>query len=252
MQHCDPEDLALVALGEAPIDTDVAAHIAACAQCRGELESLTSIVSVGRSIKLDDQPIEPPSQVWESVQAEISRDASEADAAERNGSEFVDLQEQRERRKNRRWVPIAVAAASCLVLGGVVGGLVVGGASIGTSKEDVPVTVASGTLEPVPGGPDPKTTGTARLERTNGQYVLEVDAKGLRNPDGFYEVWMMNPTTSGLVAIGTFNANQSKATFPVPSGLPLTSYTSVDISDEPFDGVPGHSAVSVLRGNLAT
>ena len=147
MQHCDPEDLALVALGEAPIDTDVAAHIAACAQCRGELESLTSIVSVGRSIKLDDQPIEPPSQVWESVQAEISRDASEADAAKRNDAGFVDLQEQRERRKNRRWVPIAVAAASCLVLGGVVGGLVVGGASIGTSKEDVPVTVASGTLE---------------------------------------------------------------------------------------------------------
>ena len=151
MQHCDPEDLALVALGEAPIDTDVAAHIAACAQCRGELESLTSIVSVGRSIKLDDQPIEPPSQVWESVQAEISRDASEADAAKRNDAGFVDLQEQRERRKNRRWVPIAVAAASCLVPGGVVGGLVVGGASIGTSKEDVPVTVASGTLEPVPG-----------------------------------------------------------------------------------------------------
>ena len=100
--------------------------------------------------------------------------------------------------QNRRWVPIAVAAASCLVPGRVVGGLVVGGASIGTSKEDVPVTVASGTLGASAGGPDPKTTGTARLERTKWPVCARSGCKGLRNPDGFYEVWMMNPTTSGV------------------------------------------------------
>jgi hypothetical protein len=255
MQHCEPEDLALVALGETPADIAVASHLEQCAQCQAEVESLSGIVAVGRSIKLDDQPMRPPASVWASIQSELAADApavseSTGNVPTAHGDQVIDLQDQR--RKRRRWVPVAVAAASCLVLGGVVGGLVVGGASIGNGKDELPVTVASGLLEPVPGGPDPQTTGSARLERANGQYLLQVDARGLRNPDGFYEVWMMDPNTSGLVAIGTFNANQSEATFPVPSGLPLASYTSVDISDEPFDGVPGHSAVSVLRGNLAT
>ena len=105
-------------------------------------------------------------------------------------------------------------------------------------------------LDAVPGGPDPQTTGVAKIEQVDGRYMLQVDATGLRSPSGFYEVWLMNAQNSGLVAVGTFNADQTRATFPIPAGLPLTEFNSVDISDEPFDGVPGHSTVSVLRGTF--
>ncbi len=258
MQHCDPEDLALVALGESPLDEASAEHLARCQECQAEVESLRQVVAVGRSIDVGDQPTQPPPEVWGAIVAEIEgeagRDAGTAPSVSSTAHTFgepvevADLAAERERRSRRRWAPTAVAAAVCLVLGGIVGGVVVKTGSNGSA--DSPVVIASGALEPVPGGPDPQTTGSAKLERANGQYVLQVDATGLRKPDGFYEVWMMDPKNSGLVAIGTFNANQSQATFPVPAGLRLTEYTSVDISDEPFDGVPGHSTVSVLRGNL--
>ena len=61
----------------------------------------------------------------------------------------------------------------------------------------------------------------------------------------------MSPDDSGLVSLGTMSAGQSSASFPVPAGLPLSVYTNVDISDEPVDGNPGHSSVSVLRGQFA-
>ena len=76
------------------------------------------------------------------------------------------------------------------------------------------------------------------------------EATGLGAPQGFFEVWLMIPDDSGLVSLGTMSAGQTHATFPVPDGLPLNVYTNVDISDEPIDGDPGHSAVSLLRGQL--
>lgn len=245
MQHCDPEDLALLALGESPEDADVVPHLEHCEICQSEVRELSRVVQIGRSIEIDDQLVAPPVNVWTGITTALAEGAAaDGETPKAASSNVVSLSS----RKRRTWLPTAVAAALCLVLGGVVGGLFVKSNDDGQTQS--PFVVASATLDPVPGGPDPQTTGAAKLERVDGQYVLRVDATGLRQPDGFYEVWMMDPENAGLVAIGTFNANQQSATFPVPEGLPMSSFNSVDISDEPFDGVPGHSKVSVLRGTL--
>ena len=41
-------------------------------------------------------------------------------------------------------------------------------------------------------------------------------------------------------------------TFAVPAGLDLGEYPIVDVSDEPVDGNPAHSSVSIVRGTLAS
>ena len=41
-------------------------------------------------------------------------------------------------------------------------------------------------------------------------------------------------------------------TFALPAGLDLSEYPIVDVSDEPVDGNPAHSSVSIVRGTLAT
>ena len=246
MQHCDPEDLALLALGETPDGVDAASHVEHCELCQAEVRELSRVVTIGRSVGIDDQLVAPPASVWAGIKAELAKDAPEiaGESAAAPASNVIPMPA----RKRRSWLPTAVAAVMCLVLGGVVGGVIVKSNEGGTPGS--PVVVASAALEPVPGGPDPQTTGVAKLELVDGEYVLRGDASGLRTPDGFYEVWMMDPENAGLIAVGSFNANQASATFPVPAGLPITSFNSVDISDEPFDGDPGHSKVSVLRGTL--
>jgi hypothetical protein len=42
-----------------------------------------------------------------------------------------------------------------------------------------------------------------------------------------------------------------RGSFTVPDGLPLTVFGTVDVSIEQWDGDPGHSQRSVLRGQLA-
>lgn len=256
MPHCDPDTLALIGLGEAPPTPQDAAHLRACEQCQAEVAAYADVVGIGRELRADDQLTAPPAQVWQRISAAISADPEgesapdptpdRADAEGAEADSVVVLDEQRSRRRGGRWLPILAAAA----VGAVIGGSVIGGLAINRDSPSTPQVLASGELAPLPDGADQQTTGTARLERVGGQYVLQVSASQLPSPAGFYEVWMMNPETSGLVAMGTFNASQSQASFPVPESLPMTEYTSVDISDEPFDGVPGHSAVSVLRGNL--
>ncbi|MGV1037496.1 MAG: anti-sigma factor domain-containing protein [Candidatus Nanopelagicales bacterium] len=268
MQHCDPATLALVGLGEAPASAQDAEHLRSCAQCQAEVTRFANVATVGRSISVEDQPVEPPASVWDNIQAAVSAQPSEdTDDAESvtgraNGSdsevqpgvvgataaEPTSIEDFKNRSKRSKWLPLAAAAAA----GALLGGSVIAGVLAQNDARQAPAVLASGALGPLPDGPDQQTTGKARLERAGDQYVLQVSVAQLPAPSGFFEVWMMNPTTSGLVAVGSFNANQAEASFPVPEGLPLTEYTTVDISDEPFDGVPGHSTVSVLRGNMST
>jgi hypothetical protein len=46
--------------------------------------------------------------------------------------------------------------------------------------------------------------------------------------------------------------NSSSGRFDVPAGLDLSGYPIVDISDEPLDGNPAHSSVSIVRGTLSS
>jgi hypothetical protein len=82
--------------------------------------------------------------------------------------------------------------------------------------------------------------------------VLVVSVPDLPTASGsYYEVWMATADTSTMVAIGTLNAGQ-EGRFTLPEGMDMAKFPVVDVSVEAFDGDTGHSAKSVVRGQLSS
>ncbi len=219
MPHCDVDDLALLALGE-DLGPDVQAHVLSCAVCRAQLDELREVVSAGRT-PMD--LVQPPARVWDGIEAQLR-------------TEPVPL------RPRRRWLGVAAAAVAGVVIGAGTVALVDG--------QDSGRIVASAQLAPMPDGPDRGARAEATVHQTPGGYAVTVAASDLPAADGFYEVWLLDPQNAGLIALGTLSPGE-QATFPVPDGVDLGTFTAVDVSDEPLDGDPGHSTVTVLRGTLA-
>ncbi|WP_163276172.1 anti-sigma factor, partial [Cellulomonas iranensis] len=82
----------------------------------------------------------------------------------------------------------------------------------------------------------------------DGTRSLVVDLDDAPGVEGYLEVWLLKPDVSGLVSLGTLDG--TSGTFALPADLDLTQFPVVDVSDEPMDGDPAHSGVSVVRGAL--
>ena len=241
MPHCDPDLLALMALGEPVDDADLVAHLNSCVGCQSELASLTDVVALAR-LGVVEVP-GPSPDVWGRIAALAFVADTDATDVPHSAGSVVEL---RPPRHARRWWPlVAVAAALALVVGGA------GVLGLLPSRSGSAVIVASTELAPLPGTTSTATGGRAALLQDAVGYHVEVDAVGLGSSAGFYEVWLMSPDDSGLISLGTMSSGQSHAEFSVPSGLPLSVYSAVDISDEPVDGNPQHSATTVLRGQFS-
>ena len=221
MAHCEPQTLSLIALGEEPSAED-ALHLVTCDTCRRDWESMRATVEVARDLD-DDELLTPPDHVWAAIAEEISTDAGT-------------VVPMRSRRRVAPW--IALAAAVGVVLGGVVGAALM--------RSTPPEIVASVALEPLA---DYSTTGTATVEIVDGTEMLAVDVSGLPSTDGYFEVWLLAPDASSMIALGTLGAGESTM-LPLPAGVSLADYPVVDISAEPYDGDPAHSTDSVVRGTL--
>ena len=229
MLHCDSDTIALVALGEPCPDAGDEEHLRSCGQCRAAVDELAAIVSAARIEQVS--LVEPPADLWGRISEAVSDD-----------NQPVALES---RRRSRWWIAAAAAAAVIALLGSFAAGRLLPQGDTGS-----PVATARLTRLPT-SPPSDQATGSAVLRHGSDGYVVDVSTSGMAAPHGFFEVWLMSPDDSGLVSLGTMSAGQSSASFPVPAGLPLSVYTNVDISDEPVDGNPGHSSVSVLRGQFA-
>jgi len=233
MSHIDDDDLSVIALGES---TDAAgeAHLRDCARCRSRLDQFAAVVSASRSIAPDDRPVSPPDSVWAGISAELGLGAADASA------DVVSLDEARHRR-SPRWLTLAAAAVAGLVAGSVLTAVIVSGGNGSAAL------VASADLDPVS---DTQVTGTAAVERSGDTAVLRVSVPDLPSvPDGYYEVWMATADAGTMVALGTLNPG-AETVLPLPAGMQVADFPLVDVSVEHFDGDPGHSAVSVVRGLL--
>lgn len=231
MQHCDDEVLALMALGES-VDAVDEAHVQQCPRCQSRVDQLAAVVATTRSLTPADRPVAPPEAVWSGISSELGL----ADPP----SNVVPLERARARR--RTWVFAAAAA----VVGVAIGSVVTVGLQDSGTRADV---VAQATLTPIE---DSGYQGSAAVETVDGQSVLVVSVPELpAMADGYYEVWMATPDTSTMVAIGTLNPGQ-EARFTLPTGMDMRAFPVVDVSVEAFDGDTGHSATSVVRGQLAT
>lgn len=264
-QHCDPDVLALAALDASELSAADRAHLTICGQCTHDLADYQLTVATGRDAQ-DITLVQPPTSVWRSIEAAMADDAEntlrasppepEAGRGQGEGATITALPERRPSGTSStpsrlsRWLPVGVAAASGLVIGGLLMG------AFGVDQEEqlpAPQIVAEAQLAALPDGPvDTVGSGTAKFEKdNNGNDILVVDTTGLEQPDGFYQVWLLNPKTSGLVSLGTVGSGAQQVTFPVPPGIDPDTFSVVDISDEPLDGDPNHSKVSVLRGELS-
>lgn len=246
MPHCDPDDLALRALGEesGPPETD--AHLATCPRCRAELEQLRSVVRTARAGSPDDVPEQPPARVWEGITAELGLGAPAAPLPVADGRESDELAVARQRRARRpvRTTGLLVAAAA----GGVLAGGLGVWALTDVGDDAPPDVVAQTRLAPLPAW---DAEGTAAVEVTaDGTRELVVDLAGAASGDhdGFHEVWLLDPEVSQLVSLGVLEGE--RGTFAIPSGLDLAEMPVVDVSLEPYDGDPAHSGDSVVRGTL--
>ena len=182
---------------------------------------------------------EPPAGLWERIAAEAGVPVVEADVPSVEADAPVveggvaDLGAARRRRSGPPWV---LAAAAALVA-------VVVGAGVWLAGSDGPTVVASTELALL----GDRGSGTAELVDEDGSLRLRVDTAGLEAPDGFVEVWVIDPEVSKLVSLGPLRPD---GVYDLPDGLDPESFPIVDVSYEPLDGDPTHSGDSVLRGEL--
>jgi anti-sigma factor RsiW len=242
--HCDPEILALRALGEDVGTPQDEAHLATCDACQVELASLRSVVTTARTEGAVDL-LEPPPAVWTRISDELGLGATSSSAQDVSATPagVVSLAERRERRS--RPAPWLLAAAS-------VGGIVVGGvvtATVLNSSSEPPVTVAASVdLAPLP---DWDASGTAELTvRESGEQVLVVSlsADQAASADGYQEVWLIDTNVEGMISLGVLDGSSGE--FVVPAGIDVADFPIVDVSLEPTDGVPTHSGNSIARGQI--
>jgi hypothetical protein len=231
VSHVEDEELALIALGESVSAADEA-HLATCPHCQSRVDQLRAVVSSARSIEPADRPVTPPDSVWQAITAELAADQP---------APSDELAERRAQRRPRRWLVVAAAAAVGLLVGAGLTSI------IRTTSTDV--IVATAVLNPIG---DSGVAGTATIARAGDGSVLNIEVPGLENAqDGYYEVWMATADTKTMVALGTLNPG-TPGTFSLPSGMDPDAFPVVDVSLEHFDGDAGHSATSIVRGQLAT
>jgi anti-sigma factor RsiW len=254
--HPDPDDLALAALPAEPSDPGVAAHLAECGTCRARVDELAHTVALAQDGAAGAGDLGgPPDRVWAAIAAELGDELPPAESPLRQLPPPPKALRQPllpERPKARRRVLVAAVAALVALVAGVGIGLGVG--ALGSGAEVPPSSSIVAQLQPI-GSLDPAGSGTLTATERAGVRTMAVRLTGVADTAGadYLEVWLMNGAGTEIVALGALTRDDTGYTgsFTVPSNLPMAQLDLVDVSAERYDGDPGHSGVSILRGTLA-
>lgn len=287
MEHLDPDQIVLLALNEraeqgrqddvralSALDDSSRQHLQECALCRGELLGLTRTVELARSAG-DLGPVGSsalPASIWTGIATElgIGADPGLTDSGVPSARPMDNVPAQwapdvvtdpgrptavrrrattggptrpghRRRLSWRRGLLVAAVVVAAAV--GTVAGVAIG-------QRDDPVAAPvqyQAQLKPMPAGPI-DGHATATVVQADGSQTLKVTARQLPLRQGYYEVWLYNPTADKMVAVGTLGA-AGDGEFTLASTIDLRSYSVVDVSAQDFDGDPAHKD-SVLQGPL--
>jgi hypothetical protein len=233
------EGIVLLALGET-VAAEFAAHVATCQRCQRDLDACSHVIELAReSAQHRSIPTIPPPRVWSRIIEDLETTAGFSDPS---GPQALRVRPAPPRRTWSRRA-LAIAAGVVIAIGVAVGGFAVGRS---TSHPSSPAA-AQATLLPQPGGP-PAAAGAATIKPSADGSTLAVTTAGLPARNGYYEVWLYNPTINHMVAVGTLG-DDARGTFTIPAGLDLAAYHVVDVSAQNYDGNPAHQQ-SVLRGQL--
>lgn len=279
MEHLDAELLSLIALGE-PLGIEAEAeHLASCPTCSETLRGLQHAVHIAT---LDPTGIElegPGSHNWTAIHHALGLSPSLAadplgneaaggpSPAERpplspatpgapsthgneSGRTPVPLRFGTKRRQRRPGLWIAVAAG--IVLGAAAGWAAAGalrdtGTPAPISTQSVPATIilAQTTLSPLAAHTGSGNAQVEQLPDGTRRLVIRLSNDHIA---GFRGVWVGSADLSKMVSLGVL-ANDS-GSFAIPAGVDLAQYPIVDVSDQPYNGDPAHSADSIARGKL--
>ena len=129
MEHCNDDDLSIIALGEPASPADEA-HLQQCPRCQSRLDQLSAVVSTARQIDAKDSLMTPPPAVWDAIADELDMQPGVTSLSSR-------------RRPRSGWLLAAAAAAVGVAIGSV--------ATIGVTStgETSPAVLAEVGLEPV-------------------------------------------------------------------------------------------------------
>lgn len=245
MPHLDDDALALLALGEVDADPEKTAHLDGCDRCRSELYDLRRVVTAGRTNADTGQGlIEPAPHVWSGIAAAVDTQAASRHRAppEAPASAVVtELRPRAERPRFPTWLAVAAGVAIGVSSAAAFQAL---DSEDAAAPEDTLLATAELDELGVNG-----TSGTAEIRETGDVRVLDVELASRTQGGGFREVWLLDPATGDLISLGVLNG--TAATFELPDDLDLRDYPTVDVSREPLDGDPAHSADSIARGDLA-
>lgn len=226
MPHLKPDDLVLLAFGEPHDGPDQSGHLRQCEACRAELAALTEVVAIAKAAPAQSLP-QPPAHVWEGIAAQTTPapapEPSPAPAPVR-------------RRPRGLRLALASALAAVVVLAG----------SWFLLRPADPQVVSAARLTAF-GATPAQARGLAEV-RADGTLSVGVDDLPSAG-DGYYEVWLIDPTTLQMFSVGVLGIGQT-ATFPLPPTADLGRYNLVDVSVERYDNQPAHSGNSLLRGTL--
>jgi len=253
VSHCDPEMLALRAVGETTGTAADDQHLASCVSCQTELDQLRAVVGTARAVTVQDVPVAPPPSVWAGITADLNLSPSLPSTEVTDGSSASGAQGTvipfPGRARRVAW-SVGLAAAAVGVLAGVIGATLLSG---GSAQAPVATGTVLGSTVLAPVNPAvPGMAGDAVLTRTGSTDELAVAVTGVppaARKQGFLEVWLLDPATGHMVSLGALDS-RDHGTFVVPPGVDPATYGTVDVSLEPFDGNPGHSSNSMLRAAL--
>lgn len=191
-----------------------------------ELAELRGLIERAAPDEIEWEPTRP--EMWNRIAAvvEVDRHAATAPARDRAASPVS---------PSRRWwrAAAAVAAAAAAVIAVVVM----------VNDEPAEQVLSAVDLEPLAGS----GSGRAELVSVDDAVQLRLATDGLDAPDGYFEVWLIDPSVTGMVSLGPLRPDGE---YDLPPGVDATAFPIVDVSVEPVDGDPAHSGESVLRGQL--
>jgi hypothetical protein len=259
VQHCDPDVLALVALGERPPAAD-AEHLLACDECRADVDQLREVVSAVRVDVPAGPAVAPPDRVWQGIAAATGVRAAprpdrvaDAATAQQGPPEFQPVPDELAARRRRRAgiggrTLIGVAAAALVVgaAGGVLGARLIDDKAPPAAAQQPPSQVVAqvplSNLQPSV----TNASGSASVVNTPSGKRLVLDVSKLQPmPGHFYEVWLIDDKIKKMVSLGVLDGSTGE--FTIPNGVDVSAYPIVDVSVQ-RPGNPAHSGDSVLRG----
>jgi anti-sigma-K factor RskA len=197
-------------------------HLRACEECRRRL-----VGQVSASAALQSAARHAP---------DIFTDRADAPAAPAAGAEVP----RSPTRRPRLWLGAAGAVAAAVVIALSV--------FAGSRLGNTPAHQAAVTLHLVGGRSGSGRVVMQSRGRTTDMVVATSNLPAPRR-NHFYEVWLFDPATGKMLAVGVLAPNGHGA-YALSSSL-LGQYQAVDISVQANNGNPAHSRESVLRARYA-